>query len=92
MTRGTTELDMLEKKADVNNIRTVVATSNYKTSFIIGKNGEEVNEVIDDKYLVKEANEHFAEVFYGHLWLIILMVKMALVLRFIRHSRIILRQ
>ena len=65
VTRGTTELDMLEKKADVNNIRTVVATSNYKTSFIIGKNGEEVNEVIDDKYLVKEANEHFAEVFYG---------------------------
>ena len=65
VTRGTTELDMIEKKADVNNIRTVVATSNYKTSFIIGKNGEEVNEVIDDKYLVKEANEHFAEVFYG---------------------------
>ena len=65
MTRGTTELDMIEKKAYVNNIRTVVATSNYKTSFIIGKNGEEVNEVIDDKYLVKEANEHFAEVFYG---------------------------
>ena len=31
----------------------------------IGKEGEEVNEVIDDKYLVKEANEHFAEVFYG---------------------------
>lgn len=92
MTRGTTELDMLEKKADVNNIRTVVATSNYKTSFIIGKNGEEVNEVIDDKYLVKEANEHFAEVFYGTFMADYTDGEDGLVLRFIRHSRIILRQ
>lgn len=65
MTRGIGELDMIEHKAPVSEIRTIVATSNYKTSFIIGKNGEEVNDVIDDKYLIKEANEHFAEVLYG---------------------------
>ena len=56
MTRGIGELDMIEHRAPVSDIRTIVATSNYKTSFIIGKNGEEVNETIDDSYLIKEAN------------------------------------
>lgn len=65
ITRGIGELDMIEHKAPVSDIRTIVAASNYKTSFIIGKNGEEVNETIDDSYLVKEANEHYAEVLYG---------------------------
>lgn len=65
MTRGIGELDMIEHRAPVSDIRTIVAASNYKTSFIIGKNGEEVNETIDDSYLIKEANEHFAEVLYG---------------------------
>lgn len=65
MTRGIGELEMIEHKAPVSDIRTIVAASNYKTSFIIGKNGEEVNETIDDNYLVKEANEHYAEVLYG---------------------------
>ncbi len=65
MTRGTGELDMIERKAPVSSIRTMVAASNYKTSFIIGRDGEEVNETIDDSYLVKEANEHYAEVLYG---------------------------
>lgn len=65
MTRGIGELDMIEHRAPVSDIRTIVATSNYKTSFIIGKNGEEVNETIDDSYLIKEANEHYAEVLYG---------------------------
>lgn len=65
MTRGIGELDMIEHRAPVSDIRTMVATSNYKTSFIIGKNGEEVNETIDDSYLIKEANEHYAEVLYG---------------------------
>ena len=65
MTRGIGELDMIEPRAPVSDIRTMVATSNYKTSFIIGKNGEEVNETIDDSYLIKEANEHYAEVLYG---------------------------
>ena len=65
MTRGIGELDMIEHRTPVSDIRTMVATSNYKTSFIIGKNGEEVNETIDDSYLIKEANEHYAEVLYG---------------------------
>ncbi|MDO5381738.1 MAG: hypothetical protein Q4F06_03335 [Eubacteriales bacterium] len=65
MTRGVNELAMIEKKAPVSGIRTMVGTSNYKTSFTIGKDGQEVNLIIDDKYLLKEANEHYAEVFYG---------------------------
>lgn len=46
-------------------MRTLVGSSNYKTDFFIGKDGEPVNKVIDAKYLLKEANEHFAEVLYG---------------------------
>lgn len=64
-TRGTAELEMISHKAPVNSIRTLVGSSNYKTDFYIGKGGVQVNKVIDDSYLVKEANEHFAEVFYG---------------------------
>ena len=64
-TRGINELDMLEKKAPVTGVRTLVGSSNYKTDFYIGKNGTEVNKHIDAKMLLKEANEHFAEVLYG---------------------------
>ncbi len=64
-TRGITELEMLEQKAPVESVRTMVGSSNYKTDFIIGKNGEAVSKNITGKSLVKEANEHFAEVFYG---------------------------
>lgn len=64
-TRGIGELEMVQKKAPVSGVRTCVAHSNYKTDFYIGKDGESVSSVIDDKYLVKEANEHYGEVFYG---------------------------
>lgn len=64
-TNGTRELKDIEIKAPVENVRTLVGSSNYKTDFYIGKDGECVNKVIDDKYLEKEANEHFAEVLYG---------------------------
>ncbi|MGN0317520.1 MAG: beta-L-arabinofuranosidase domain-containing protein [Lachnospira sp.] len=64
-TRGVGELEMLEKKAPFENIRTIVASSNYKTDFLIGRDGTEVNKTVDDKFLIKEANEHYAEVFYG---------------------------
>lgn len=64
-TRGIHELDMLEKKAPVSQVRTFVGISNYKTDFYIGKNGQEVNRSISDQTLVKEANEHYAEVLYG---------------------------
>lgn len=64
-TRGVMELEDIQKKAPVSDIRTCVAHSNYKTDFYIGRNGHMVNSVIDENFLLKEANEHFAEVFYG---------------------------
>jgi hypothetical protein len=64
-TRGITELELIEKKAPVENIRTFVGSSNYKTDFYIGKDGTSVNKYVDAHFLVKEANEHFAEVLYG---------------------------
>lgn len=64
-TRGILELEAIEKKTPPETVRTLVGSSNYKTDFFIGKDGEPVNKVIDAKYLLKEANEHFAEVLYG---------------------------
>lgn len=64
-TNGTRELADIEKKTNVVQVRTFVGSSNYKTDFYIGKNGERVNKVIDAQSLEKEANEHFAEVLYG---------------------------
>lgn len=64
-TRGTKELDLIARKAPVEQIRTMIGSSNYKTDFYIGRDGSEVNKVITAEYLVKEANEHFAEVLYG---------------------------
>ncbi len=64
-TRGIGELAMIEDRASVEDVRTCVGASNYKTDFFIGKDGTSVNKVIDRTYLLKEANEHFAEVFYG---------------------------
>lgn len=64
-TRGILELEAIEKKTPLETVRTLVGSSNYKTDFFIGKDGEPVNKVIDAKYLLKEANEHFAEVLYG---------------------------
>ena len=65
MTRGITELPMFDERIDVSGVRTIAAISNYKTEFFIGRDGHEVNRVIDDKHLINEANEHFSEVFYG---------------------------
>lgn len=64
-TRGVVELEDIERKASVDTVRTLVGSSNYKTDFFIGKNGQAVNKVVDAKHLLKEANEHFAEVLYG---------------------------
>lgn len=64
-TRGTNELELVERKAPVSGVRTLVGSSNYKTDFYIGKDGQEVNKYVDDHFLMKEANEHFAEVLYG---------------------------
>lgn len=64
-TRGITELDLIQEKAPADRVRTCVGHSNYKTDFYVGRDGEQVNTSVDDKFLVKEANEHFGEVFYG---------------------------
>jgi hypothetical protein len=64
-TRGTAELGSIEEKARVENVRTLVGSSNYKTDFFIGRDGTAVNKTVDAKFLLKEANEHFAEVLYG---------------------------
>lgn len=65
VTRGTKELAMIEERIGRNTVRTCVGQSNYKTSFTIARDGETVDSVIDDKFLISEANEHFAEVLYG---------------------------
>lgn len=64
-TRGVSELPMFDSQIDVSGIRTIVGISNYRTDFYIGRDGNEVNRVIDDNHLINEANEHYAEVFYG---------------------------
>lgn len=64
-TTGILELEEIEKQAPVSNIRTCVASSNYKTNFYVGKNGKAVCKYVDGPYLVKESNEHISEVFYG---------------------------
>ena len=64
-TTGILELPQIQQEIDLETVRTCVATSNYKTNFVIGASGACVEKVIDAEYLLKEANEHFAEVFYG---------------------------
>ena len=51
--------------APVSQVRTMAASSNYKTDYLIGKAGECVGRTIDANWLIQEANEHFSEVFYG---------------------------
>ncbi|MBO6239893.1 MAG: hypothetical protein J6O61_03500 [Butyrivibrio sp.] len=46
-------------------IRTMVAKSNYRTNFTSSDDGSDVSLKITAEMLEKEANEHFAEVFYG---------------------------
>lgn len=75
-TRGTGELEMISGKAPVSNVRTLVGSSNYKTDFYIGRDGVQVNKIIDDAYLVKEANEHLQRYSMVHFLQIILMEMM----------------
>ena len=64
--RGTNEAEQLMAEKRVGNgVRTCVASSNYKTDYHIGRDGVTVNRVVDSEKLLKEANEHFAEVLYG---------------------------
>ena len=66
-TTGTKYLDMIENKEGGFKVRTCVGSSNYKTNFTISDN-KSVERVIDAKYIIGEANEHFTEVFYGTLF------------------------
>lgn len=68
-TTGIKELGEIEKAVESTVgrafIRTCAGNSNYKTNFSIAAGGKRVSRVIDAKHLVGEANEHYAEVFYG---------------------------
>ncbi len=62
---GVGELKQAMERTPVDQIRTCAASSNYKTDFYLGQNGAAVSRTVDSKRLLREANEHFAEVFYG---------------------------
>lgn len=64
-TRGTKELLHIEELAPVQGVRTCAGASNYKTDFVIGRDGTQVNKAAYDKALLMEGNEHMAEVLYG---------------------------
>lgn len=46
-------------------VRSCVASSNYKTDFVTSEEGELVEKEITADFLLKQSNEHYAEVFYG---------------------------
>ena len=58
-------LRIAHRRDDRPNARCAVGISNYKTRFQISEDGSPVSQVIDDTYLLYDANEHNAEVFYG---------------------------
>lgn len=64
-TNGVKMLPQIEEKIGTGSVRTCVGSSNYKTNFTIGEGGISVERIVDAKHLIGEANEHFAEVFYG---------------------------
>ena len=64
-TRGTKELLHIEELAPAQEVRTCAGASNYKTDFVIGRDGTQVNKAAYDKALLMEGNEHMAEVLYG---------------------------
>ena len=64
-TVGIGSLGELEKLATVNNIRTCAGHSNYRTDFLVGRDGNEVNAIVDAADIVAESNEHIPDVLYG---------------------------
>ncbi len=64
-TTGILELPVIQDAIGTGTVRTCAGRSNYKTDFCIGRDGAAVEKTVDAASLVAEANEHFAEVFYG---------------------------
>lgn len=64
-TSGIAKLPEIQEKIDLTGIRTCAGASNYKTDFLIGRGGREVEKIVSAKKLLMESNEHMAEVFYG---------------------------
>ena len=62
---GVGELAQVVDRTPVEKVRTCVGSSNYKTDFYLGQDGTAVSRTVDSAWLMREANEHFAEVFYG---------------------------
>lgn len=62
---STQEAEQVNELLPEGSIRTIAASSNYKTDYLIGKEGNAVSKFVDADYLLSEANEHFSEVFYG---------------------------
>ena len=58
-------LEIAHRRATRKNARCAVGISNYKTRFQTSEDGSPVRQVIDEQYLLYDANEHNAEVFYG---------------------------
>lgn len=56
-------LDFTKRKSD--NVRLVLAKSNYRTDYMKGASNDELYYMIDAKHLIYEPNEHVPEVFYG---------------------------
>ncbi len=54
-----------EYNENIGNVRAIAANSNYRTFFLVGKDGEKVEKLIDAEFLTNESNEHMPEVFYG---------------------------
>lgn len=64
-TMGTTHMsELLEKFEDIST-RICIGASNYRTEFYVRGDGGGIYQLIDSDYIIKEANEHFSEVFYG---------------------------
>lgn len=64
-TMGTRDLPQLLEKLDPSGARICVGASNYKTDFHVRHDGKGIYEIVDSDFIIKEANEHFTEVFYG---------------------------
>ena len=58
-------IELRHRRDDRPGTRCAVGTSNYRTRYQTSDDGSSVHQAIDDQYLIYDANEHNAEVFYG---------------------------